>query len=72
MKTFKLILTIVSALKIINYIENANEVICIVNVSEKNWRDNLMQVEWKEKKQHVIYYENEIWSEIKKHYDVKK
>ena len=48
-KILKLVLIIVSALKIINYIENTDEVICTVNISEENWRDNLMQVEWEEK-----------------------
>ena len=48
-KIFKLILTIVSALKIINYTENASKVICTIDVNEKNWEDNLMQVEWEKK-----------------------
>ena len=60
MKTFKLVLTIVSALKIIDYIENADKVICAVDVSEKDWENNLMQVEWKEKRWHDICYENKI------------
>ena len=71
-KTFKLILTIISALKIINYIEDVSKIICTVDVNEKDWRDNLMQVKWEKKRQHVIYYENKIWLEIKKHYDIKK
>ena len=72
MKTFKLILTTVSAFKIINYIESTNEIICIIDINEKNWKNNLMQVEWEKKKWHVIYYKNKIWSDVKKCYNVKK
>ena len=36
MKILKLILTTVSALKIIDYTEDADEVICTVNVSKEN------------------------------------
>ena len=45
MKTFKLILTTISALKIIDYIEDIDKIICTVNVSEENWENNLMQIE---------------------------
>ena len=72
MKTFKLILTTASALKIIDYIEDTGKVICTVNVSRENWENNLMQVEQEEKKQHIICYENKIWSDVKKCYDVRK
>ena len=72
MKTFKLVLTIVSALKIINYIKDTDKVICAINVSKENWEDNLMQVKQEEKKQHVIHYKNKIWSDVKKHYDMRK
>ena len=72
MKTFKLVLTIVSALKIIDYTENTDKVICAVNASEKNWEDNLMQVEQEKKKWHIICYESEIWSDVEKCYDMKK
>ena len=72
MKTLKLVLTTVSALKIINYIENTDKVICTVNVSRENWRDNLMQVKQEKKRQHVIYYKNKIWSDVEKCYNAKK
>ena len=72
MKTFKLILTIVSALKIINYTENADKIIYTVNISRENWKNNFMQVKQEEKKQHVIHYKNEIWSNVKKCYDTRK
>ena len=72
MKTFKLVLTIVSALKIIDYTENTDKAICAVNASEKNWEDNLMQVKQKKKKQHIICYENKIWSDVEKCYNVRK
>ena len=49
MKTLKLVLTTAFTFKIINYIESTDEVICAVNVSEKNWEDNLMQIEQEEK-----------------------
>ena len=44
MKTLKSALTTASALKTFNYSEDADEVICTVDVSEKNWRNNFMQV----------------------------
>ena len=72
MKTFKLILITVSALKIIDYTENTDKVICAVDVSEKNWEDNLMQVKQEKKRWHVIHYENKIWSDVEKCYNVKK
>ena len=71
-KTLKLILTTASALKIIDYTENMSEVICTINVSREDWKDNLMQVKQEEKKWHVIHYKNKIWSDVKKHYDVRK
>ena len=72
MKTLKLILTTASAFKIINYIEDMNKVICAVNISEKNWEDNLMQVKQEKKRWYIIHYKNEIWSNVKKHYNTEK
>ena len=72
MKTLKLILIIVSALKIINYIENMSKVIYAVNTSKENWENNFMQVKWNEKRWHIIHYKNKIWSDVKKHYDMRK
>ena len=69
---FKLVLITASALKFINYIEDADEVICTVNVNEEDWEDNLMQVKQDEKRWHIIHYKNEIWSDVEKYYDVKK
>ena len=45
MKTLKLVLITASALKFIDYTEDVDEVICAVDVSREDWRDNLMQVE---------------------------
>jgi len=36
MKTFKLVLTTAFALKIIDYIEDADEIICAVDASREN------------------------------------
>ena len=72
MKIFKLILTTASALKIINYIKNANEIICTININEKNWKNNLIQVKQNKKKWHVIHYKNKIWLNVKKYYDARK
>ena len=44
MKTLKLVLTTASALKFIDYTEDADKIICTVNVNEEDWEDNLMQV----------------------------
>ena len=71
-KILKLVLTIVSALKIINYTENADEIICAIDINEENWEDNLMQVKQEEKRWHVIYYESKIWSDVEKCYNVRK
>ena len=72
MKTFKLVLTTAFALKIIDYIEDADEIICAVDASRENWRDNLMQVKWKEKRWYIIHYESRIWSDVEKYYDTRK
>ena len=72
MKILKLVLTIISALKIIDYIENADKIICTVDVSEKDWKDNLMQVKQEEKRWYIICYKNEIWSDVEKCYDAEK
>ena len=72
MKILKLILTIVSAFKIIDYIEDVSEIICAVDVSEENWEDNLMQVEWEEKRWYIIHYKNKIWSDVEKYYNMRK
>ena len=59
-KTLKLVLITISALKFINYTDDVDEVICTVNVSEEDWEDNLIQVEQDEKRWHIICYENKI------------
>ena len=50
MKTLKLVLTTASALKFIDYIEDADKVICTVNISREDWENNLIQVEQDEKR----------------------
>ena len=72
MKILKLILITASALKIINYIEDMSEVICMIDASREEWEDNLMQVEWDEKKWYVVHYKSEIWSDVEKHYNARK
>ena len=49
MKILKLALTIASALKIINYTKDTSEIIYTVNISDKEWDGNLMQVKWNRK-----------------------
>ena len=44
MKILKLILIIISAFKILDYDEDADEIICTVDVSKENWEENLMQM----------------------------
>ena len=44
MKILKLVLITVFTLKFINYTEDADKVIYTVNVSEKDWEDNFIQV----------------------------
>ena len=72
MKILKLVLITASALKFINYTEDADKVIYAVNVSREDWEDNLIQVKWNKKRWHIIYYENRIWSDVEKHYNVRK
>ena len=50
MKTLKLVLIIASALKFIDYIKDTDKVIYTVNISEEDWRDNLIQVKQDEKR----------------------
>ena len=72
MKTFKTTLTTIFVLKSIEYEEERNKIICMMNVSEKKWEDVLMQQEKNEKHHHIICYENRLWSEVEKEYDAEK
>ena len=42
MKILKLVLIIISALKIINYSEEIDMIIYIINANDKDWGDNLI------------------------------
>ena len=72
MKILKTALTTVFTLRSIEYEEERNEIICVMNVSEKEWEDILIQQEKDEKCYHIIHYENRFWSEVEKEYDVRK
>ena len=54
MKTLKLTLTTTFTLKSINYSEDANEIICTINASNEDWKENFMQIERDKKQQHII------------------
>ncbi len=60
MKILKLALITTSALKFIDYSEDAGEIICAIDASDEGWRGNLMQIERDKKQQHAIQYESDI------------
>ena len=72
MKTLKIILTTASALKSIEYEEERDEIIYVINASEKKWEEVLMQKKRNEKCYHIICYESRLWLKVEKEYDVKK
>ena len=54
MKILKLALTTAPALKSVDYSEGAGEIICAINANNKDWGENLMQIERDRKWWHVI------------------
>ena len=72
MKTLKTALITASALRLIEYEEERDKIICAVNASEEEWEEILMQQKRDEKCHHIICYEDELWSEVEKEYDVRK
>ena len=59
-------------LRLIEYEEERNKIICAINASEEEWDRVLMQQERDEKHHHIIHYESRLWLKVKKKYDVKK
>ena len=72
MNKLKLTLTTASAFMFIDYSEETSEIIIEADESENEWEDTLSQVKKKTKKRHSVCYENELWSDIKRKYDVIK
>ena len=68
----KLILTIASALKSLNYFFLIDKIILTVNFNLKKWNIIFSQVNFKIDKRHFFRYENELWIESKSRYDAIK
>ena len=63
-------LTTVSALKSINYYENADDIVLAVDISGYGWGVVLMQyAAGLKQKQHPIKYESRVWSPQEAAYD---
>ena len=72
MEILKLVLIIAPTLKTINYSEEADMIIYVINTSDEDWRGNLMQIKQNEKQWHTIWYESGIWFDVEKCYDTGK
>ena len=70
MNRFKFVLISSFAFIIIDYFEETEQITLIVDASLIDWETMLMQI--KNNKKHSIRYENDIWSFVKRVYDVIK
>ena len=72
MNKLKLTLMMTSALVFIDYSEEMSKIIIEADESENEWEDILNQVKKEIKKKHSVCYKNELWSDMKRKYDVMK
>lgn len=70
MDLLKLILTTCPAHISLNYIEDAGDIILVVDVNFDGWRGVLMHLI--KKKRHLLQYKSEIWFNAKRNYDAMK
>ncbi len=61
----KLKLTLITALimRSLNYFEQTEEIVLVVNASLQEWRMMLQQTALNSKNQHFVRYESELWNE---------
>ena len=59
-------------MKSLNYSEEAEKIILVMNASLQEWKAVLQQLNEKTKKRHSTRYENEMWSKQETRYDAKK
>ena len=72
MNILKLILTIASTLRFLNYSSLIDEIILTVDFSLKKWGAILFQINFKTSKNHFSRYENDLWTMFESKYDVMK
>ncbi len=70
----KLKLTLITALimRSLNYSEQTEEIVLVVNTSLQEWRAMLQQIALNFKNQHLVWYESELWNEQETRYDAEK
>ena len=72
MNKLKLILITASIMRSLNYSEETEEIVLIVNASFQEWKAMLQQRALNSKNQHFIWYESELWNEQETRYDAEK
>ncbi len=70
----KLKLTLITALimRSLNYSEQTEEIVLVVNVNLQEWEAMLQQTALNSKNWHLIQYESELWNEQETRYDAEK
>jgi len=70
----KLKLTLITALimRSLNYSEQTEEIVLVVNASLQEWEAMLQQKALNSKNWHFVRYESELWNEQEIRYDAKK
>ncbi len=72
MNKLKLTLITASIMRSLNYFEQTEEIVLIVNASFQEWKAMLQQTTLNSKNQHFVWYESELWNKQETRYDAEK
>ncbi len=72
MNKLKLTLITASIMRSLNYSEQTEEIILVMNTSLQEWKAMLQQTALNSKNQHFVWYESELWNEQETRYDAEK
>ncbi len=72
MNKLKLTLITASIMRSLNYFEQTEEIVLIVNASFQEWKAMLQQTTLNSKNQHFVWYESGLWNKQETRYDAEK
>lgn len=72
MNKLKLTLITASIIRSLNYSEQTEKIILVMNVNLQDWEVILQQAIMNFKNQHLMWYKSELWNEQKTRYDAEK
>ncbi len=59
-------------MKSLNYSEQTEEIILIMNISFQEWKAMLQQTALNSKNQHLVWYESKLWNKQETRYNAEK